>query len=294
VSAVSNFLKCPKKYYYKNLLALREKRSFSADYGSIVHMIMEVFNKKHLNSYTKETILMLSDIIFDAKNNPDKALTCGFKARDIELIELSDDLKLLEMKGNFEEAAAELEDSGFFLSVPDKVLTEQSFEFTIPSLDGVVFDGRIDAIIEKNGEYSLWDYKTGKSKETPLCNMAVFEAKGGKEPQDMEEYLQKYDYQIPIYYFACKNAKTLVEVNGKVKELGLQYIRPIIKDGCQTDTVDAQTIAQMESKLFENLDTTVVQKIKSAKAFAPNYDDWSCANCAYAFLCDKDEEAYDD
>lgn len=294
VSSVSNFLKCPKKYYYKNLLALREKRSFSADYGSIVHMIMEVFNKKYLDSYTKETMLMLSDVIFDAKNNPKKALSCGFKARDIELIQFSDDLNLLEMKGNFEEAVVELEESGFFLSVPDKVLTEKGFEFSIPSIDGVVFDGRIDAIVQKDGEYSLWDYKTGKTKDIPLRNLAAFEAKGGKEPTNMEEYLQKYDYQIPIYYFACKNAQTFSELKGQIKELGFQYIRPIIKDGCQADIVEAQAISQAESKLFENLDETVVRKIKAAKNFAPNYDDWTCANCAYAFLCDKDEEAYDD
>lgn len=81
-SAITNFLSCPKKYYCKNLLNLGEESVFAANYGNIVHAILELFVKKYLKSYTKETILDLGKILFDSKIEIQKAIDTGFKQLD--------------------------------------------------------------------------------------------------------------------------------------------------------------------------------------------------------------------
>lgn len=293
-SVVSTYLKCPKRYYYKGLLNLKEQSTFAANYGNIVHAVMEVFLNKCLDKYNKQAMLVLSDILFNSVEEPETALEAGFSELVIDLIRATEKLALAQMRMNFENAVDELDKNGWFSTPPEKAYTEVSFSYKTPELENVLFDGRIDAILEKNGEFSIIDFKTGKDKDNDL-NYAISEygvnffTRTGKMPANIEDYKKKYDYQIPLYYLASKNAQNLKDFQGKISRLGLEYIRPKnIHGGCRSDFVPADTVETYKFRIMENLKKTVIDKIREAEEFE-QADNIQCAGCTYACLCDREE-----
>ena len=295
-SAISTFQSCPRKYYYKNLMNLKEKSNFAASYGSTVHAVFELLNKKFLDSYNKETALHLAEVLFCAKENSQAVLDIGFNQTDVDLICATDDLSLVEMKENFQNAIEDFELSGYFNMVPTKAVCEKSFSFTIDELPNVIFDGRIDAILtDFSGASIVVDYKTGRNKLNSLSyaisDFGVnFKSKTGKEPANIETLQNTYDYQIPIYYLACQNAENLQEYKDNVKELGLLYVRPASKDnGCDEDFVTAERIETYKEKIIQNLKETVVDKIKAQIEFKSSAS-FGCENCSYKFLCDGGDD----
>jgi ATP-dependent exoDNAse (exonuclease V) beta subunit len=294
-SAIGTFLSCPRKYYYKSLLSLKEEGNFSASYGSIVHSVMEAFNNTCLDKYNKENMLKLADILFDAKNNPKEALNSGFKERDIELITASDDLNLAEMKENFCDAVDDLELNNFFNEIPDKIITEKSFEFTLENLQNVVFDGRIDAIYKYGDIYCVFDYKTGKNKKKELgyylSDYGVNFEGDSRQYKGVfnEKNINSYEYQIPLYYLACQNAQELEKFKDNIEVLGLKYIRPTSKDnGCKEDVIASNEIEVKKEKIVQNLKETVVDKIRTESGFKKADASWNCSNCSFSFLCDEE------
>ncbi|MEI7473917.1 MAG: ATP-dependent DNA helicase [bacterium] len=295
-SSIGNFLSCPRKFYYKNLLNLKEKSNFSASYGSIVHAVLEVFNNSCLDKYNKENLLKLTDVLFESKNKPESAINIGFKERDIELITASEDLNLAEMKANFYDAVDNLELNNFFNEIPEKIFTEKGFEYTLEELKNVLFDGRVDAIYKYDESYCVFDYKTGKNKKKPLSY--YLSDYGVNFEGDYKQYkgvfneknIASYEYQIPLYYLACQNSKELESFKDKVEVLGLKYIRPITKDdGYKEDLITSSEIETRREKLINNLKETVVDKIRTEAEFKKIDTGWNCANCSFGFLCDKEE-----
>lgn len=299
-SAISAFQQCPRKYYYKNILNLKESSTFAASYGNVVHAVFELLNRSFLNSYNKNTALALADVLFDVKNNEndddkaqDAAIKAGFKQTDLELIKATDELSLKEMKENFKEAVEDYDMMGYFDNPPVAATCEKSFSFSLPELPNVVFDGRIDAILrDKEGKNIVIDYKTGKNKTNSL-DYAIseygvnFKSKTGKDPLNIETLQNNYDYQIPIYYLACQNSKDLEKYKDKISQLGLLYIRPKAKhDGCDDDFVSAEKIDFYKDKIIQNLKETVIDKIVNVTEFKPEKS-FNCDNCSYKFLCDE-------
>ena len=295
-SSISAFQSCPRKYYYKNLLNLKEPYTFSASYGSVVHAVFEVLNKRFLDNYTKETAAALAEVLFNAKNNPQKALQAGFKQTDIDLICAAAELSLAEMKDNFLNAMQDFSHFGGFDNPPVSAVCEQSFTFKLPQLPEVVFDGRIDAILcDRDGEYSVVDYKTGRDKTNTL-DYAISEygvnflSRTGKKSSNPEALQNVYDYQIPLYYLACQYSQELSQYKDKITQLGLLYIRPVSKDnGCNEDFISADRIEFYKEKIIQNLKSTVIDKIINETEFKKNKS-FACENCAYKFLCDTEDD----
>lgn len=297
-SAISTFQQCPKKYFYKNLLNLKEKSTFSASYGSIVHAVFEVLNKRFCASdmYNKSTAFSLCEILFGSKNNEENALKAGFKQSDIELVKAADDLSLKEMKENFKNAIEDYDMTGYFDNIPQKAICETSFSFSVDELPNIVFDGRIDAILtEKDGNCLVVDYKTGKDKTNTLDyaisdNGVNFRTKSGKDSSNPEALQKSYDYQIPIYYLACKNSENLKEYKDTVNELGLVYIRPKSKhNGCKEDFISTERLDSYKDKIIQNLKETVIDKIVNEKEFKGTKN-WNCDSCSFNFLCDGGDD----
>ena len=294
-SAINTYLKCPRKYYYKNLLNLKEPYTFAASYGSIVHAVFQVLNTKYTDNYTKDTATELANILFDSAKNEDRAKQAGFSDTDIELVKAASELSLSEMKNNFYDAVADFDYSGGFDHPPVNAVCEKSFFFTLDELPNVSFDGRIDAIItDSDGQTSVIDYKTGKDKTNTL-DYAVseygvnFKLKTGKDPSNIENLQKAYDYQIPLYYLAIQNSRDLEEFKDRISQLGLVYIRPKSKDnGCNEDFISADRLEQYKDKIIQNLKETVIDKILSETDFKPEKS-WDCDNCAYKYLCDRED-----
>ncbi len=294
-SAISTFQTCPKKYYYKNLLNLKEPSNFAASYGNIVHCVFEVLNTKFLDKYNKQTAAELACILFEAETDSAKALSAGFSETDIELVKAADKLSLAEMKENFLNAIEDFDMSGGFDHPPKTALCEKSFVFSVPEMPEIVFDGRIDAILEDNsGNISIVDYKTGKNK--PLLNYLIsdygvnFKTSRGSDPANIEVLQNAYDYQIPIYYLACCYSKELAQYKDALSCAGYIYIRPKSREnGCDTDFVSKKQLEQHKDSIIKNLKETIVDKIINTTEFKKNKS-FSCDNCAYKFLCDEEEE----
>ncbi|CDC20763.1 putative uncharacterized protein [Clostridium sp. CAG:306] len=301
-SSINAFQKCPRKYFYKNLLNLKEPYTFAASYGTVVHVVFELLNTKYLKNFDKNTAIELSCILFDSKQNQEneqKALSAGFKQTDIDLVKAADDLAIAEMKENFSDAVDDFSMSGGFDSPCVKAECEKSFTFSLPQIPDVVFDGRIDAILTQNdGCIKIVDYKTGRDKantlEYAISEYGVnFKLRTGKDPSDVTTLQNAYDYQIPLYYLASQNSPELSQYKDKISELSLVYIRPKAKDnGCNEDSVKADKIEFYKEKIIENLKETVIDKIKNETEFKKS-SGWACENCAYKFLCDSEDETDD-
>lgn len=290
-SSINTFLNCPRKYYLQNLLGLKQETTFSATYGLVLHAIFEVFNSTCLNSYDAKTFLNLANAFLF---NRQKADDLGFKEFHLEVIQETDILKLQEIRLNIEEAVAELELSGFFNKIPKKIHVEVPFKFELPELQNVVLNGRIDAIYEWEDGFEVIDYKSGADKfktlEYFISDYGVrFEGASGQYKGVFNENnVNKYQYQIPIYYLACQS---LPQFRDKIKNIGLIYIRPKSKhDGFKTDFINPKEIELRKSQIIENLDRTVVQEIRAREGFEPKVDKFNCDYCSYGFLCEEPNE----
>lgn len=295
-SAISTFQKCPRKYYYKNLLNLKEPYTFCASYGSIVHAVFQVLNTNFKHNYNKKMALALAKVLFNSTRDEQRALQAGFSQTDTELVKAASELSLEEMKDNFNDAIEDFCLSGGFDNPPIECVCEKSFSFKIKEIPNVVFDGRIDALMTyPDGTAKVIDYKTGKDKtntlEYAVSDYGVnFKLKTGKDPSNTESLQKAYDYQIPIYFLACQNSAELDEFKDKISSLGLVYIRPKSKDnGCNEDFVSAQKIEEYKDKIIQNLKETVIDKILNETEF-PKTKSWDCDSCAYKFLCDREDE----
>lgn len=296
-SAISTFQTCPKKFYFSNLLGLKSKGTFATSYGTIVHAIFELFNQKYLNSYTKKTILNLSTILFNSNLDPQSAIISGFSQYNIDLVAATDLLSLEEMKLQFEQAIEELEKNNFFAKIPDKIICEKSFNFCHPLIKNVIFNGRIDAIYKFGDKYIIIDYKTGANK--PELNYLIsengvtFKTPKGKET-NVENKQNEFEYQIPIYYFACKYSDDLKEIGCNVETMGLMYIRPKNKNnGYKEDLIQCSSIEEFENLLIKNLDETIINKIKNKNYFEAKPNEIICNNCPFKELCKHNPEEED-
>jgi ATP-dependent exoDNAse (exonuclease V) beta subunit len=285
---------------------LKEESNFAASYGSIVHAVFEVMNRKYLNSYNLETALSLGETLFsiglielddviDEKliEFEQNAINKGFSQNDIELVKASDRLSLAEMQDKFQNALKEFDCLGYFSNPPQKAVCEIPFSFSIPEIKNVVFDGRIDALLMgDDGKYTVVDYKTGKNKVNTLDyaisdNGVAFLTKSGKQPANVATLQKAYDYQIPLYYLACKYSDVLSVYREKLAQLGLLYVRPsYIDGGCIEDFVAADKLEVYSDKIVQNLKETVIDKIQNEKEFKPEKT-FACSFCSYKYLCDE-------
>ena len=135
----------------------------------------------------------ITNAYFNCETEPDNAIESGFSENDIETLLTSDMLSREEMRENFISAIEELEKHGFFNDVPDSAIAETEFRFKTDEIPNTEFDGRIDIITEKDGQYSLFDYKTGMQNREMLShyvseNGVSFKTKTGKgNPENLKK-----------------------------------------------------------------------------------------------------------
>lgn len=291
-SSIANFLTCPLKYYFKDILKLKELSSKEANYGTIIHSVFEYFNENFLENYSPDEMLKVSCELFSVKQN---GKTDKFSDYIQDLILQTDELTLYQMEENFKSAIANLQESGFFENAPESTESEKSFEFEIPEIPNVLFKGRIDLISKQGDKYSIVDFKTGKDKKHPqehyLTEDALNYIKTTKSKErKYEELLEKeYDWQLPIYFLATEYTPEFGEYKGKIKDFYLHFIRPTNAGGVRKDSVLYEKYVIAKNKLIENLKRTVVDKIRNTKVFEAQPDNFKCSYCPFNEICEKKE-----
>ena len=289
-SSINRFLKCPKSFYYTKLLGLKTASSFTANYGTAVHAVFELAVSKYIEQFSKEKFLQLGQILFNVKNNRQALIDEGFDEKNVvEELEKLSDLDIREMQSDFISAIDNLEEIGYFDEKPIEGVCERRFEFKLPELPNVTFNGFVDAIIRYKNGWRLIDYKTSFDK--PHLGY-LFSENGVNFCSESygkynEAYIKKYDYQIPLYYLACLNSADLSDFKDSISEVGYLYVRPknSKKGESWKDFVPVSEIGQYQQKIIENIKNTVVDKIYSAKDFEPNYEERSCKYCDFKDYC---------
>lgn len=299
VSGISDFIKCPRNFYYSRLLELKGENTFYIDYGNIVHYIFEIFLSKHINEFSKETLKNLGLILFNSIKDEQAALDVGFDENSIEEIQALPILTIEEMKKNFEEAVDNVEKTGFFEKQPIDAACERKFNFEMEEFPNVIFNGKIDAIIKYADGIKLVDYKTGKLKKglektiLPAIGQNFFDEQGNLREEEFNKALASFEYQIPLYYFACENAKSLEEYR-EVNELGYQYIHNDKKaKPSDIDFIDKEVILRYKDQIIKNLKTFVIDKMYEKTFFEAKLNK-DCQYCSYQDICELEKDSEDD
>lgn len=300
-SSIQTFLQCPKKYYFRHVLGIKEKTTYSASYGIIVHAIFELMLKKYLDEFSKEKALELGEILFNISNDKEKALEVGFDIQLLEQISELSSLDLCEMKENFVDAIQSL-GGDYFNEKPTEAICETKFRFSVPEFENVVFSGFVDLIAKYENGYRILDYKTGKDK-TALKKLisdagVEFLSNVGRSNECFSETkVKEYEYQVPLYYLACLNADELKDYKDEIYDMGYQYVRPDYKHGgSKSDFIEAETVKMYKDKILENIKKYVVDEIRNRTEFEACYNEFNCKHCSFSDICDidKDSEEEDD
>jgi DNA helicase-2/ATP-dependent DNA helicase PcrA len=285
-TSIGNFLQCPKKYYYKDILKLKEDTSFSATYGIAVHAVFKVALEKYISDFNSKRLIYLGNILFSIKENEiniQKALNEGFDTEIVELLNSLDFLNIEEMHKDFDNAILELNKKDYFNKKPISADCEVEFKnLSISGIDNVFFSGKIDAIIKyETGETLLVDYKTGSE----FLSKNIMEA--------LIKPNNQY-YQLPIYYFATKNYERIKEkYNHKQLKIGYQFIRPEYLKGFSESIIEAELFGNENdkdsniNKIINNLKENVIDKIRNNTTFAAVENNFTCRNCGFCRYCDK-------
>ncbi len=210
VSALNNYLTCPLKYFYKNLLQIPSSYESRLEFGSAVHESLEEFFKR---SRDAEKILPKTELI--------NAFSEILNSKSFS------DKEEKKFKGRGEELLGEYYDeysSGWTHKVDLEKYIKRDFE----TLGGeeITISGMIDKIEYLDdlfgGRVNIIDYKTGRS----------FSEKNKDEKKDYERQIVFYHLLLDGYddgrFKINKSVLDFVERNKKGKFE--QHSFPVIKD----------------------------------------------------------------
>lgn len=222
ITGFQNFLECPWKYFFVNLVSLPDVKSKFQIYGTAIHYSLDALIKKR-----------------KTEKNPKDFLLKSFEKilREYSLM-ISDKQEFLE-KGR---AAL----SGFydqiFISYPDSIQSEVSIR-GIKLSENLILNGRIDMLEEiKKGEYRIHDFKTGKPKK--------------KSEIDGTKKDGKYNYlrQLVFYKIILENYKGK---KFKVIEGVVDFVEPDQKGNYSSVVFDLTT--EDEAQVLQELEAIAAQ-----------------------------------
>jgi DNA helicase-2/ATP-dependent DNA helicase PcrA len=194
VTALNNYLECPIKYFYKNLIQIPSGYSAILEYGNLMHGALEKFfveckkeekivNKKRLLSYYEEALLH--------SQFRDKELE-KYKVKGLEALD-----------SWFEERKKSLT---HVIDIEKKIYRD----FTLSTGEVIQLNGKIDKIEYQDsvlgGPITIVDYKTGKA----------FSKKQKYQKEDLQR-------QLGFYHVLLENYKDGIY---SIKEAVLDFLEP--------------------------------------------------------------------
>ena len=143
VSALDNFLECPWKYFFVNLISIPAIRNKYQLFGTAVHASLESLIKKRRTEK-------------DPKSYLTKSLEWNLSLQGLS----EKDYKEYLEKGK---KALDGFYNSVFVNFPDTIQSELNIR-GVKISDNLTLNGRIDMLEEINGEFIVHDFKTGKPK----------------------------------------------------------------------------------------------------------------------------------
>lgn len=274
-SGIREFLSCPKKYFYGNILRLKGATLPGASLGTLVHQTLAAFHQENPNL----------DVL-----PPGKA---GVRLRailDQEIQTLKGELGPQLLSESLRRLAAKLLDDYLDnMALPSwegrQVLeTEKPFSFRYGNY---IIRGRIDRIDQlQDGTFELVDYKTSTfDKEAARAIKKQF-----LNVDNNDDY-QPADFQLPIYYLAMESeGKKVARLS--YYQIGSQnrrvfQINPENRDRSQDRAfeITGGDLEVVKKLLFDTLDAMAAGQYP-ARPKTPQ----ECKRCFYKWICIADNE----
>ncbi len=247
VTALNHYVNCPNRFFYKSILKLPEPPTGSSEKGNAMHeAIAKVW---HISNRSAAKI---TDAIQDSVKEYFTRSFLSLHDKESAIEELMSDAPKI---------AKSLE--SHFNQKEEVVHTE----YWIEAIHGKIkIHGRLDALIENNGNIKVFDYKTGRPKSEA-------EVKGETKNGDGNYFRQLVFYKILL--------DGNISFRGKETGLNLVFLKPDKKEECKTLALKVETkdIQKVKGEIND-----LVEAVWSGKILEKLCDDKSCEYCAYRKL----------
>jgi|GEM_PF-1874717 len=309
-SSIKTYMQCPRQFYYKHLLKLPQPTSDVAALGTLVHRVMEVFNRQAGQlPYTAQSLKSLAERLFLFDADEEAFYSVGFEDRDKQNLSRLSPLGLSQLKQRLLASIEDLVEKGYFDRYGSlrRVYPEKTLEgVTLPGLERARFRGAMDAVIElSDGSVEIVDYKTFRSAYgagLDTCDKRFLEVlEPLPDDEDLthaERFASKMsgvyptDYQLPLYYLACRQDPA---IGDKLRAVALQIIRPAFSEnpyqGAIRLAIPAEQIEAKKQQIIQDINRYIVSPILDSATFEPNPSPSGCANCAYFSICEAGDDA---
>jgi len=309
-SSIKTYMQCPRQFYYKHLLKLPQPGSDAAALGSLIHRVMEAFNRKAGQMpYTPDSLQHLAESLFLYDSDAEAFAAAGFEERDRQQLSRLSPLGLSQLRQRLLTSIDDLVDKGYFDRYGSlrKVYPEKALEnIALPGLERVRFRGAMDAVIElADGSVEILDYKTFRSAYgtgLDTCDKAFSETleplPDGDDVSHGDRFAGKLrpgyptDYQLPLYYMACRQNPEFAD---RLKAVALQVIRPTFPEnpyqGSIRLSISGEQIEASQTQILADIKRYIVSPILESDIFVPNPSQSTCSNCAYFGICETGDDA---
>ncbi|WP_373532769.1 PD-(D/E)XK nuclease family protein [Vampirovibrio sp.] len=312
-TAIGNYMKCPRQFYYKHLLGLPEAGNVAASLGTLVHKVMEVFNSQTpVGEYTPQRLIDIAEALFDFETNPDHFYLSGFGEREMRELSQMSPLSRSALKSRLLASIEDLKEKGYFdrYGTLKAVHAEKAFNsVTIEGIARCRFKGKVDAVIQRaDGLWEVIDYKTyGPGKygtRWALCEEKFQKTLAPLPDEEAMPHAERFaekmngsyplDYQLPLYYLACLGDPAY---GNQLAGVSLQLVRPQFPDNPEQGAIrlgiSAEALAAQQAQLTQDIQTYIVNPILESQQFAATPAVGACDYCAYAGICEMGQTADD-
>ena len=278
-SSINNYIKCPLKYYYENVLGIRETEKPSEDIdsselGNIIHNVLENIFKKYVNQNT----FVSKEYLESCLQNIDKQIDTleeiklenqgkGFLFREIAKKQITNFIN------------KQIKDiEGGDLIIIKSLEEEDKFKQTITINNiPVLIKGKIDRIDEVNGTCRIIDYKSGAVNDDDL--------KGTTTEDDITKLKDKW-LQLMVYAWLYSKKQN----NCKSFEAGIYPLRNFSADLMKIKFVEGKNnynneITPQKIEEFETILTTLIEEILNPEIPFAKREGYACQYCQFRLKC---------
>lgn len=293
---IVTYLKCPRQYFYRYLLDLKEERVRPQTIaGTLIHRILEGVHRhspaprrrQHVLQYTR---LFFEQSVFDWPELED----FGFCRQDMETLQQLPLLQRQQVRQQVELALTNLIETGYFEDSYRIVGVEVALALENPfGLKDIRLTGRVDLIREQaDGSLEIVDFKTTRQKyrharhQTNLRPLLDALAPINWQAPHYQRYCNR-EYQLPLYWLM---ASSLTDYQGRKIHASLQLVRPAgypgSNEGALTLTLDHDTLNAGKPHIQEMILKGIIAPMREEGSFLPlGHPRYDCPYCPYGPIC---------